>query len=288
MAINEIILKGRKKRVCYDSTPDAKKWYKISEWTHADDVEFDDGSILSVVINNIKNLITNINIALSAKADVLTVNRTVWISPSGNDNTGDGSETNPWRSIQKALDNVPIINGNAEYLINMQPGTYSNFIAANCSARFKLLGDVTIQCTGTYSIRVNNSIIAFQGEGHTLNLVGSDFGIMLYIQNSGMVNTYQLNMTVTGTKIDRGIGIELVSNGGFSLPDDGIVFNNLKTAIDISTNSRFHAGTVSGENIGTGVSVKSGGIVTYETNTIVATTPIESKSGGRVYEGTQE
>jgi hypothetical protein len=52
-----------------------------------------------------------------------------WVSPSGNDSTGDGSQGNPWKTIQKARDFIRANNLNATQLadlvVNVRAGTYS-------------------------------------------------------------------------------------------------------------------------------------------------------------------
>jgi len=44
-----------------------------------------------------------------------------WVSTTGNDTTGDGSFGNPWRTIQKAFDNVSLTGS----IINLRGGTYA-------------------------------------------------------------------------------------------------------------------------------------------------------------------
>lgn len=71
MAINEQIITGRKFRKCIDVAN--KVWLRISFWTSANDVEFDDGKTLQQklgTINGITDSLTSTDIksALSAKA----------------------------------------------------------------------------------------------------------------------------------------------------------------------------------------------------------------------------
>lgn len=71
MAINETIVTGRKFRKLVDEA--TKLWQRISFWTKASDVEFDDGKTAQEklgAINGITDTLnsTNSNIALSAAA----------------------------------------------------------------------------------------------------------------------------------------------------------------------------------------------------------------------------
>ena len=71
MAINEQIVTGRKFRKLIDEAN--KLWQRISFWTKASDVEFDDGSILQDKLGAISGVTsslnaTSTNMALSAAA----------------------------------------------------------------------------------------------------------------------------------------------------------------------------------------------------------------------------
>ncbi len=52
MAINETIVTGRKFRKLIDET--TKLWQRISFWTKASDVEFDDGATAEEKLGNLK------------------------------------------------------------------------------------------------------------------------------------------------------------------------------------------------------------------------------------------
>ena len=71
MAINEQIITGRKFRKCIDVANRA--WLRISFWTKASDVEFDDGKTLQQKLGTINGITdslasTDVKSALSAKA----------------------------------------------------------------------------------------------------------------------------------------------------------------------------------------------------------------------------
>lgn len=70
---------------------------------------------------------------------ILTNNLTVYVSPSGNDNTGDGSQGNPWATIQYARNYVQQnYDLNFQYTVTyqVQSGTYT----AGCNANGPLIG----------------------------------------------------------------------------------------------------------------------------------------------------
>lgn len=71
MAINETIVTGRKFRKLIDEA--TKQWQRISFWTKASDVEFDDGNTLQNKLGGINGITSSLtsssqDIALSASA----------------------------------------------------------------------------------------------------------------------------------------------------------------------------------------------------------------------------
>lgn len=68
MAINEEIVTGRKFRKCIDVAN--KLWQRISFWTMASDVEFDDGKNAEEKLKEIDTEINMINESLDKKATI--------------------------------------------------------------------------------------------------------------------------------------------------------------------------------------------------------------------------
>ncbi len=238
-----------------------------------------------VEINGLKKSLESVQTALGGKANVLTVNRTVYVSGAGSDEDGDGTEGAPYRSIQHALENVPVINGNYEYTISIGAGTYEGFIAKNVSATIELNGDITISDSKTYPIEIDDSNIKINGNDHVINVTGDGDGALLYIHNGGRLNAYKAILKLTGSGTERGIYI--VSDGGFSQTNARMSFENLDTAIQVGTNSVFYSDALYG-SVNNGIVVTNGGRVAYDTNNMTATTPVITASGGRVYTGSQE
>lgn len=222
--------------------------------------------------------------ALSQKANILTVNRTVYVAEGGSDDTGDGTMAKPYASIAKALEHVPVINGNYEYTIKLEAGTYGGFIARNVSATIELEGEVTIVSTGDYSIEIDDSNIKIKGNDNIINLTGASSSALLYIHNGGRLNLYQTIMKLDGG--GDGKGIYVVSDGGFSHTNGRISFDNLHIAIHVGTNSVFYSDDMYG-NVTNGIIVSSGGQVAYGSSSITADTPTQTSSGGRIYTGGQ-
>src|SRR3982750_2021447 len=68
---------------------------------------------------------------LSASVAVQAIN--YYVSTTGSDITGDGSSGNPWQTIQFAVSNGIVVNGDA---INVAAGTYTEGVTVNKSLTF--------------------------------------------------------------------------------------------------------------------------------------------------------
>jgi hypothetical protein len=87
---------------------------------------------------------------------------TFYVATHGSDTTGDGSASNPWATITKALGNIP-----DESLILVKPGTYNG--------RVRLLGQfangVTVRSEQPYRAKLRHDdtvVTCFYGQGITL------------------------------------------------------------------------------------------------------------------------
>ena len=73
MPINETVYLHRKHRVCIGKNGTQKAWNRYSFWTHASDVEFDDGTTLASKAENMKGITNNIDSGAGFAADVSLV-----------------------------------------------------------------------------------------------------------------------------------------------------------------------------------------------------------------------
>lgn len=71
MAVNETILTGRKFRKLIDEVN--KQWQRISFWTKASDVEFNDGSTAESKLGSFKGITTDTNVVNTGYAADMTV-----------------------------------------------------------------------------------------------------------------------------------------------------------------------------------------------------------------------
>jgi len=114
---------------------------------------------------------------------IRTDSYTVYISDSGNDSTGDGSSSSPWRTLQKAFDNVPRLLTRTGYIIRILGSSFTNTGSSDIygvgggSWNYYYSGEgITIQAdSGNVTYNLNNSGIAFHSIRVPIRLKNIDF-----------------------------------------------------------------------------------------------------------------
>ena len=98
-------------------------------------------------------------VLLDSKAYILTEDVTLYVnSTTGSDSTGDGSETAPYKTIQKAINSVPKVLGGHTATILTAGGTYEEVLEVDgFQGGDLLIGDNSKSVTLRGGIRVNNS-----------------------------------------------------------------------------------------------------------------------------------
>lgn len=119
--------------------------------------------------------------SINKKIDTTSA-RSVYISPSGDDTTGKGTSSAPWKTFAKALENDPPLlyqSSSASYTIFVAAGTYTENIAIfGKHVSFNLQGNVIIKPSnkGTSAINVQDrgylSITSTQSTKPTLQING--------------------------------------------------------------------------------------------------------------------
>lgn len=65
---------------------------------------------------------------LDQKANTLTANVTVYVSTSGNDSTGEGTSAKPYKTINRALADIPKFLGGFKATVDIAAGTYDEVV----------------------------------------------------------------------------------------------------------------------------------------------------------------
>ena len=167
-------------------------------------------------------------------------NPTFYISPSGNDTTGDGSNANPWATINRAMGAIPkLIPSGASYCeIVLKNGTYTlaniQYIRGligrgTLVIKAETAGSVTINFAGNYfEIFENDALVTFQGITFNQANSGTMFNLnntfKVYIESNCALNAYTTNgspgnwntvMSINASQIDCRANITLTNEGSY-------------------------------------------------------------------------
>lgn len=170
------------------------------------------GSVLSIVDKAV-----DIPVATENAAGLLYQTRSrynVYVSPTGSDTTGDGTQSKPWRTVLKAIKTIQSLNIPADYYtINIEEGEYEfteKEIGITRNIEFVVNGDVLFNLSLTaewaylFSVRENAKIIIvgrastdtltmeYTGGGTTSEEYAFAFRQgSLYISNINVINKFK-------------------------------------------------------------------------------------------------
>ena len=238
------------------------------DWSPEDGVRNDD-------FNRIEGNIKDIHDSHSKIASqIMTEDALLYVSPSGNDETGDGSTSTPFKTIGKALSMIPHNMSGRSALISIAAGTYPEWV--------ELYGyDGQITFAGTSGAAVIVSGFRVDEAKVSIN------NITLRV-NSGVFVTGNSSLTGTGVLHVNGYTLTVNYNASFDMPNV-IVDNASGYAIEVNRCGRFYASAITGSGNTNGIRCQSGGEASFGSNNIsVSGTLYVTASGGRIYSGSQQ
>ena len=233
---------------------------------------------------------TPINKALfDQKAYCLTGSVTVYVSKAGSDDTGTGSSTAPYASIQKAIDSLPKLLEGYFAIISIADGTYEErldldgfqggILEIGVAGRNVVVRGVEIGTCSLVRLRVSITRSATLG------------GTPLVVRNGSHVvlgSDLVINGALGGTS-----GITVESGSHVTVPVD--LFGYTKTTVNncsyiavyATDGSTVALGEIAGSGNTTGLHAANGSVITYGARSLTATTANVTASGGRIYSGAQ-
>lgn len=200
----------------------------------------------------------------------------VYVSTSGSDASGDGSESHPFKTLQHAINSIPKDLGNKEVIINVASGTYSENVEVagfyGGTLRFEL-GAVAVKSFVLYETNV-----IINGTSLTLNASGNVYGFRCH---RGANAIFQCALTVNGST--NGVFVSYGSR--FSCRT--VTVNSCTNAIVCNFAAHLYIDTLSGSKNNNGVSVAAG-IASFESvDAAMASTLYIATAGGKIYTGAQ-
>ena len=222
-------------------------------------------------INGIGSFISELETIGYAKEDT-----TIYVSTSGSDESGDGSESYPFKTIQHAIDIISKDLANKEITINVASGTYSENVEVagfyGGTLRFEI-GEVNVK-----SFVVYETDVIINGTSLTLNASGNVYGVRCH---RGANAIFQCPLTVNGSTN----GIFVAYGSRFSCRTVNV--NSCTNAVVCNFASNLYIGTLSGSKNNNGVSVAAGIAMIESVIASMASTLYVTTTGGRIFTGSQ-
>ena len=189
--------------------------------------------------------------------NVLTASKNVYVSPSGDDTTGDGTQTKPWRSIQKAVDECPRIRMTDRWVtIYVAGGVYGSIIVDNQFIVIVGIDKPDIIINGDIRV-VNNTRLEFNNVNSlTINPITGVLQTLLVFGNSYFYSN-ATTVTLNGmSELDSCIHANVNS---YIFLNSTVYVNNALHGMIAIGNSTVHANYVYATDCENGVSADTGG-----------------------------
>lgn len=204
-------------------------------------------------------------------------NTTIHVSKSGNDASGDGTETRPFASIQHAIDCIPKDLSGKTITINIASGTYSEDVEISGFSGGSLRFTFSTVTVGSISIYESNVI--FTGTQLTFAANGKTYG--LYVHRSSNV-ICQLALIINGATNGLFVGY-----GSRFAGRNTITINSCTYAATASYAAQLYVITLEGSKNNNGVMASAGIASIGSINAAMASTLYVTAAGGRIYTGAQ-
>lgn len=209
----------------------------------------------------------------------IATDATIYVSKSGNDASGDGSENLPFATIQHAIDSIPKDLANREITIEIESGTYSEEILVSGLyggvLKIKFAADTTIG-----NITINDSCVILQGTSLTIAASGKQYGI--YCNRGANVICQVTRLTIIGAVY----GIYALYGSIFAEMYSTTIAS-CTYAVAALRAATIYLGTLAGEKNNNGI--QSSGAIVYAASVTasMASTLYVTLNGGRIYTGSQ-
>ena len=210
----------------------------------------------------------------------LSADTTLYVSKTGSNTTGDGTEGKPYASITKALSVLPRNLNGFNATIRVSAGSY----VENVEVKYFYGGTVIFRSTGDNvtisSVSIFDSLVEFYGINITLNS-SSTAGSSLYIEGGRLFSLNDISI------MSPSIGIHVTNGGRLHMAGADASFSGNSYAVLVDNGGYATIGTLAG-SAQILLEAEKGGQICYNTITATASVRLHSTaSGGRIYSGVQ-
>lgn len=210
--------------------------------------------------------------------DAVRAARTIYVSTSGNDSSGNGSQNQPYRTIGKALSVLPKNLNGMTVTISIGTGTYAEDVVvdgfSNGVLDFTGSGTATLQSltvSGGSTLQIS-----------LLSIATTTTGTGVFVTEGSKLIDLS-NITCTGA----GTGVR-VANCGKAYIGGTLTINNNGTGLAVDSNGSAFVSQLAGSGSRTAMTASAGGVIAYGSNAATITSAIMATStGGRINTGSQ-
>lgn len=218
------------------------------------------------------------NLNAMQEAAGLSYNRTVYVSTTGSDTTGDGSQTAPYASINKALSTIPKNLNGFWAVIHIAAGTYNENVLASHygNGYLKFSGNVGDVVT-VNKFEIANVKFAEVGE------------ISLNVQN-GFLHAIASSVRVATPFTASGAvyGVYATNFSDVLLASTATVSNTTNYGVVSTSASKIYIATLAGTGNAMNVACTLGGVCVLGSDTSTTSgTQYFTDTGGRILAGSQ-
>lgn len=195
----------------------------------------------------------------------LTANTTVFVSKSGSDTLGNGSASNPFLTIMKAVNSLPKNLNGRTVIINVGAGTYAETV----TIEHFFGGSITIN--GVVGAGVTITGLSLQNCAVLIDAISLTVGSGgIFIGTRGMLYSATSNITVSGAA--NGV---IMRYGAFMEITTTLTINNASNrAIQVQYASTASITTLAGSGNSIGVYVYNSAVYLFNTTLSATTTTI--------------
>jgi len=218
------------------------------------------------------------NLNAMQDANGLSANKTVYVTTTGSDATGDGSQAVPYATVSKALSTIPRNLNGFIGIVNIGAGIYSE----NVSIRD--YGNGILRITGnagesvTFPELIISNVTFAEITNISLNLTGS------YLNAVGA--NIRINAPFSASGGAYGIHASYFANLVFG---ETVTINNTTNYAVVSTaGSRIFINALSGQGNPVAFRARDGSTISFNSDTSTVTnSKYLTDTGGRIYTGSQ-
>lgn len=225
------------------------------------------------------SLITGV---FGAKIGTLKSDTTLYIATTGSDTLGNGTQANPFKTIQHAINILPKdLNGYTATII-ISGGTYDEDLlisgfGTSGVLMFLLSGNITVR-----SVTTKGTYVIFNSTDLNSRKLTMQY---LLITDGSKFNAYSsIYITTTGYMQDGGVkySIYIMKQSYAYISGITTLSGNTETALCLTNMSNAYFYSIAGSGFNVGISIFTFSQLSYYSENIIATTHIQKGTGGMI------